>query len=291
MLQQLAPGQHYLDYGPVQMTISAFSGGQPLNGETISHVEAYVCRLMEELTDCLDVARLPVGKAVTAKKLPPFLGKMLAAVRVAGDTDLTPMAAVAGAFADAVADFLVRRNVSRVIVNNGGDIALRLNAREKVIVGLNPGLHGMGCSHTLDIGGNSCCKGIATSGLGGRSFTKGIASAVTVLAASSSLADACATSIANHTTTDEPGISRLPAEVLDPQTDIRGQLVTVGVSGLEPRAYEKALLSGIKRARQLLRKGIIMGVIICAGPYMSVLPKSLAGQLHWKWEMDQGVKE
>jgi len=285
VLQQINLGQHYLDYGPVQMTISAFSGGQPLNGGTIGHVEAYVCQLLEELTVCLDVARQPVGKAGTAKNLPPVLLKMLAATRAAGDNDLTSMAAVAGAFADAVADFLVRQNASRIIVNNGGDIALRLTAGENVMIGLNPSLNGSGCSHALKIGENSCCGGVATSGLGGRGFTKGIASAVTVLAGSSSLADACATSIANHTTIDDPAVSRLPAEVLDPQTDIRGRLVTVGVSALEPGAYEKALLAGIGRARQLLRGDIIMGVIICAGPYMSVLPESLVGQLHWRGEM------
>jgi ApbE superfamily uncharacterized protein (UPF0280 family) len=152
------------------------------------------------------------------------------------------------------------------------------------MVGLMPGLNGSDCSHALKIEGNSCCSGVATSGLGGRGFTKGVASAVTVLAGSSSLADACATSIANHTTIDDPAVLRLPAEVLDPLTDIRGQLITVGVSALEPRAYEKAILAGIGRARQLLQRGIIMGVIICAGPYMSVLPESLVGQLYWKRE-------
>ncbi len=274
----MGSGKYYLDYGPVQMTISAFADGQPLDGE-ILQVERYVHDLLEELAACLDVAKRPLTAQDSVKKLPKILKSMNAAVMVAEDTALTPMAAVAGAFADAVADFLVVKNATRVIVNNGGDIALRLAAGDSAVVGLQSDLDGRNFSHTFRVEGTSNCRGIATSGLGGRGFTKGIASAVTVLAKSSRVADACATSIANWTTVDDPAVLRLPAAVLEPQSDIKEQLVTVGCSSLEPQAYLRALQGGMARAGQLLQDRIILGAAIFAGTYMSVLPESFAAQI------------
>jgi ApbE superfamily uncharacterized protein (UPF0280 family) len=61
---------------------------------------------------------------------------MLESVRAVGDARLTPMAAVAGTIADGVADFLFSRGMTKVIVNNGGDIAVRLKAPNAVRVGL-----------------------------------------------------------------------------------------------------------------------------------------------------------
>ncbi len=284
MLQKLGPGRFYLDYGPVQMAVSAFAGRRPLE-EALQKVEVYVQGLLQELTDCLALARqLPREMSLSPsppvlESLPPVLQEMIGAVSLSGDPDLTPMAAVAGAFADSVADFLVEQGATRVIVNNGGDIALRLEAGEEpVVVGLKPDLAQGGCSHTFQLRAESGLQGIATSGLGGRGFTLGIASAVTVVAGKASVADACATSLANSTNLDHPAIVRLPAEKLDPRTDIRGQLVTVRVAGLEPRAYRQALQAGIGAARQLLERGVIGGVAICAGPYISVLPSSFAAQ-------------
>lgn len=264
--------------------------GRALEQE-IMQAEKFVHKLLEELMPCLEPAKRPLGEADTfSATLPPVLLAMYAAVKASGDFTLTPMAAVAGSFADAVADFLVGLGAARVIVNNGGDIALRLSAgAEPVVVGLNPGLQDKGCSHTFSVEADSGIRGIATSGLGGRGFTLGVASAVTVLAQCSSVADACATSIANSTTVNHPAIVRMPAEKLDPQTDIRGQLVTVAVPSLELKAYEEALQSGITRAQQLLDRGIIGGAAICAGPYMSVIPPSFAARIKRKDDNLPGV--
>ncbi len=279
MLQKIAEGKYYLDYGPVQMTISACSNDRAFE-QDILQTESYVHKLLEELTVCLDMAKRPLkGKQFDVISLPKILKSMVIAVKAAGDINLTPMAAVAGAFADAVADYLITLNATRVIVNNGGDIALRLAAEDSVVVGLQSDLNDRNCSHTFRIDGNSNCRGIATSGLGGRGFTKGIASAVTVLANSSSVADACATSLANQTTVDDPAVIKLPSEMMDPQSDIKGQLVTVGCPSLEPLSYYRALQGGTERARQLLQEGTILGAAIFTGPYMSVLPESLAAQV------------
>ena len=274
----MGAGRYYLDYGPVQMTIAAFANGQPMH-EEILQTERYVHELLAELTVFLDVAKRLLTAQDSERDLPGILKSMLAAVKAAGDTTLTPMAAVAGTFADAVADFLVKKNATWVIVNNGGDIALRLAAGDRAVVGLQSELDKRNCSHTFSIDGTSNCRGIATSGLGGRGFTRGIASAVTVLAESSSLADACATSIANWTTVDDPAVIRLPAGALDPQSDIKEQMITVECSTLRTGAYLKAFQGGVKRAGELLQEGTILGAAIFTGPYLSVLPQSFAAQI------------
>ena len=76
-------------------------------------------------------------------------------------------------------------------------------------------------------------RGIATSGRHGRSFSLGIADAVTVLAKTASQADAAATIIANAVDLPgHPGIVRLPANELQPDSDLGARLVTRGVGAL-----------------------------------------------------------
>ena len=73
-------------------------------------------------------------------------------------------------------------------------------------------------------------RGIATSGWRGRSFSLGIADAVTVLADRAAMADAAATIIANAV--DLPGhpcVVRVPARDLAPDSDLGELLVTQGV--------------------------------------------------------------
>ncbi len=74
--------------------------------------------------------------------------------------------------------------------------------------------------------------GVTTSGVGGRSLTRGIASAVTVLAANASVADAAATAIANACFVEDDRIIQVPAEKIDPNTDLTGIRVTTEVGPL-----------------------------------------------------------
>ena len=87
--------------------------------------------------------------------------------------------------------------LDRAYVNNGGDIALHLADGEQFTVGLmdRPDRHGL--MRTMIIDADDPARGIATSGRHGRSFSLGIADAVTVLARTASQADAAATIIAN----------------------------------------------------------------------------------------------
>ena len=87
--------------------------------------------------------------------------------------------------------------LTRAYVNNGGDIALHLTDKQRFKIGLVdrpdcPSLFG-----TTEIREEDDIRGIATSGYLGRSFSLGIAEAVTVLARTAAMADAAATVIAN----------------------------------------------------------------------------------------------
>ena len=76
-------------------------------------------------------------------------------------------------------------------------------------------------------------RGVATSGWRGRSFSLGIADAVTVFAGTAAVADAAATLIANAVDLPgHPAFARAPARRCDPQSDLGERLVTVDVGPL-----------------------------------------------------------
>jgi len=129
---------------------------------------------------------------------------------------------VAGSIADAVADWLFNRGLSRVIVNNGGDIAIRLAENETARVGVRTKVESPVISYMVELSSRHPSWGVNTSGLGGRSLTRGVASAVTAFARTSSLADAAATSVANACFAKDDTIVQAMAQEVDPHTDIRG---------------------------------------------------------------------
>jgi hypothetical protein len=186
--------------------------------------------------------------------------RMTAAVApYASEYFITPMAAVAGAVAEEIlAAMLGAAELSRAYVNDGGDIALHLTADEKFVVGMverpdRPSLFG-----TLTITSENPVRGIATSGWRGRSFSLGIADAVTVLADRAAAADAAATIIANAV--DLPGypaIIRVPACELAPDSDLGDRLVTQSVGELAVREVNQALAAGLHTAESLRRIGLI----------------------------------
>jgi ApbE superfamily uncharacterized protein (UPF0280 family) len=186
---------------------------------------------------------------------------MIDSVTAIGDDDLTPMAAVAGTIADAVADWLYERGATRVIVDNGGDIAIRLSPGEHATVGVRPQITSPLISHVINLK-SGLSWGVATSGLGGRSFTRGIASAVTVLAANASVADAAATSVANACIVDAPYLVQLPAEEMDPHSDLTGIRVTVASGLLSSEKIGLAVRRAGRKAENFSRRNIIIGAFI-----------------------------
>ena len=182
----------------------------------------------------------------------------------AADHFITPMAAVAGSVAEEVLGAMaVAAQLDRAYVNNGGDIALYLADGEQFTVGLMDRLDDHGLMRTMVIRADDPTRGVATSGRHGRSFSLGIADAVTVLARTASQADAAATIIANAVDLPgHPAIVRCPAQDLQPDSDLGARLVTRDVGGLSDVEIEDALEAGADKARQLLAAGLIDGAAL-----------------------------
>jgi ApbE superfamily uncharacterized protein (UPF0280 family) len=182
----------------------------------------------------------------------------------AADHFITPMAAVAGSVAEEIlGSMLAAAPLDRAYVNNGGDIALHLAGSEQFTVGLldRPDRHGL--MRTTVIDADDPARGIATSGRHGRSFSLGIADAVTVLARTASQADAAATIIANAVDLPgHPAIVRCPANELQPDSDLGARLVTCDVGALGESEIDDALRAGVGRAQQLLAAGLIEGAAL-----------------------------
>jgi ApbE superfamily uncharacterized protein (UPF0280 family) len=187
--------------------------------------------------------------------------KMIRSVLVV-DEELTPMAAVAGTIADGVATFLFQRGMTRVIVNNGGDVAIRTGSDVSVNVGIRPDLARSEITDIVTLGNERSFWGVATSGLEGRSLTQGVASAVTIFAGSASIADAAATSVANESYVKDKTVIQKRAEELDEQTDIPGIAVTIQAGPFTERKKDLALSRAMKKAEQLIKKGFIFGAYI-----------------------------
>jgi ApbE superfamily uncharacterized protein (UPF0280 family) len=177
----------------------------------------------------------------------------------AADCFITPMAAVAGSVAEEILGaMLAAAQLDRAYVNNGGDIALHLGEGEQFTVGLMDRPDHDGVMQTMVIDARDGARGIATSGRHGRSFSLGIADAVTVLARTASQADAAATVIGNAV--DLPGhcaIQREPANSLQPDSDLGSRLVTREVGALSPAEIAAALDAGATCARQWFSAGLI----------------------------------
>jgi ApbE superfamily uncharacterized protein (UPF0280 family) len=172
---------------------------------------------------------------------------------------ITPMAAVAGAVAEEILGAMMdAASLERAYVNNGGDIALHLGRGEHFTVGLVDRPDRLGLMKTTIIDFGDPARGIATSGRHGRSFSLGIADAVTVLARTAAQADAAATIIANAVDLPgHPAILRCPAHDLQPDSDLGARLVTRDVGALSHREIEEALEAGANMARALLGRGLI----------------------------------
>ena len=193
----------------------------------------------------------------------PVAARMRRAVAAFGEVFVTPMAAVAGAVADEV--LAAMRGVDGLdaaYVNNRGDIALMVTPARPLDIGVVTALRTAGLGAGLHVDAAAGIGGVATSGWDGRSFSLGIADAVTVLATDAATADAAATLIANAVDADDPAIRRVPARALDPDSDLGERLVTVAVERLSPTAVEAALAAGAARARSFLADGRILGALI-----------------------------
>jgi ApbE superfamily uncharacterized protein (UPF0280 family) len=260
-ISRLADGKRlHLQDGPIDLIIQAF-GTRHETGRAYDAAAARMDTLLDQL--CAEISLL--RRAAPQPLRGPVAQRMNAAVLAFCAKDfITPMAAVAGAVADEVlAAMLAAAELDRAYVNNGGDIALHLAPGACFTAGMvtRPDRPRLDAQLVIEAGAPT--RGIATSGWSGRSFSLGIADAVTVTAASAAAADAAATMIANATNLPwHPAISRAPACTIDPQSDLRDRLVTVAVGPLTESDKSQALSAGSALARNYLAAGLITGAAL-----------------------------
>jgi ApbE superfamily uncharacterized protein (UPF0280 family) len=162
--------------------------------------------------------------------------------------------------------------LTRAYVNNGGDIALHLSSGQCFTVGLVAHVDPPTLAGKTVVDAESTVRGIATSGRHGRSFSLGIADAVTVLARTASQADAAATMIANAVDLPgHPGIVRVPACDIQPDNDLGERLVTRDVAPLVHDEVTMALERGAVYACELLSRGLIEGAALCLQGEMQIV--------------------
>jgi uncharacterized protein len=263
-IRLLADGRRlHLQDGPIDLIVEAHGRATNVRAAYDAAARRFT-GLLDELCDELkllrqaaDPVRCPLHGAVARR--------MHAAVApFAADHFITPMAAVAGAVAEEILGAMMRQaRLDRAYVNNGGDIALHLAQGERFAVGLIDRPDPQGVMRTTVIDADDPSRGIATSGRHGRSFSLGIADAVTVLARTASQADAAATIIANAVDLPgHPAILRVPAHDLQPDSDLGARLVTRGVGELSDEDVAAALDAGVARAHALLAAGLIEGATL-----------------------------
>ena len=265
---RLLPGKTprlHLQDGPIDIILLA-------DGETQAVEAAYraasrrFASILDELCTELPLLRAPV-RSGTPWPRGPIARRMRAAVEpMTRFGCITPMAAVAGAVAEEVlAAMLAEASLRRAAVNNGGDIALHLAPGEAIRIGMvaRPELRAVDLFGTLTISDADEVRGLATSGRHGRSFSLGIADAVTVLARTAAAADAAATVIANAVDLPgHPGIRRCPASALQPDSDLGDTPVTRDVAALTSAETDAALRRGLHRAEDLRAEGLIIGAAL-----------------------------
>jgi ApbE superfamily uncharacterized protein (UPF0280 family) len=253
----------HLQDGPIDLVIEASGGEAEVRAAHDAAARRFTGLLDELCGELVELRRPadPVGcrlKGVVARRMHSAVAPF------AADQFITPMAAVAGSVAEEILGAMLEvARLERAYVNNGGDIALHLTDEERFTVGLmdRPDRHGL--MRTIAIEADDPARGIATSGRHGRSFSLGIADAVTVLARAASQADAAATIIANAVDLPgHPAIIRCPANDLQPDSDLGARLVTRHVGDLREDEVDDALGAGASRARQLLAAGLIEGAAL-----------------------------
>jgi ApbE superfamily uncharacterized protein (UPF0280 family) len=249
----------HLQHGPIDLVIEAVGADATRAYEqAVARFQDVLSVLVTELVEL----RQPLGAAHPLFR-GPVARRMAAACWPYRDVFITPMAAVAGSVADEIlAAMLDGTQLTKVYVNNGGDIAFHVAPGEslRAAVVCNPDLPHLDAIATLTAALPS--RGIATSGWRGRSFSLGIADAVTVLANTAAQADAAATIIANAVTVDHDAVERRPAHVLRDDSDLGAIPVTVSVGTLPIFAISEALSAGMARAQDLRRSGLIQAAFL-----------------------------
>ena len=263
-IARLADGRRlHLQDGPIDLIVEARGSEVNLRAAYGAAVQRFtglldeLCKELPLLRQAADPARCLLRGTVARRMhdaVAPF----------ASEHFITPMAAVAGSVAEEILGVMLQSApLEQAYVNNGGDIALHLADGEHFTVGLAERPDAPALMRTMVVHADDPSRGVATSGRHGRSFSLGIADAVTVLARTASQADAAATIIANAVDLPgHPAIVRCPAHDLQPDSDLGAHLVTRDVGELTGHEIQHALESGAACARKLLAAGLIDGAAL-----------------------------
>jgi uncharacterized protein len=262
-INKLSGDRTHLHHGPIDIVLKAWGTPEAVRAATRAATRAFPL-ILPTLAEELKELRKPISKQPKVKG--SIARGMVAACEPFADVYVTPMAAVAGSVAEGLMELMLKAApLDKAYVNDGGDIALHLTQGHSLTFGVAgdftggklPKLNGqVVITHDMGI------KGIATSGAQGRSFSLGIADSVTVLASSASLADVAATLIANAVNVDGPTIERIPANELDPDTDLGKLLVTSDIGKLTTEQIEVALDAGAAVAETYLKRGLLAGAVL-----------------------------
>ena len=253
----------HLQDGPIDLIVEAHGTETNLRAAYRAAIRRFT-GLLDELCDELRLLRQAADPRACSLKGAVARRMHAAVAPFAAEHFITPMAAVAGGVAEEILGAILKEaSLDRAYVNNGGDIALHLGEGQQFTVGLLDRPDRFGLMRTMVITAGDVSRGVATSGRHGRSFSLGIADAVTVLARSAAQADAAATIIANAVDLPgHPAIVRCPAQDLQPDSDLGARLVTREVGWLSEFEIAAALFAGCEKARTLLAAGLIDGAIL-----------------------------
>lgn len=287
----LPDGRLHLHDGPIDLILEA-------DGSPVAVKAAYqeatqrFTSVLDELCTELPALRLPSRSTSRIFRSPVARRMEQSVARYADHMFITPMAAVAGSVADEILSCVrkaVDQGLTRLSVNNGGDIALWLAEGEAMNIALVNRPDQPSIFARTRIRSDDLIGGIATSGAPGRSFSLGIADAVTVLARTAAEADAAATVIANAVDCpDDPRVHRAAARTLQPDSDLGDLLVTRHVEPLDKTSIAAALSKGVVVAEDLLHRDLIAGAALhlqgetrVAAPHGLVLPSEPGSRMEY----------
>ncbi len=254
-----------LHAGPIDLLIRAWGTPQAVAAAYQAAHQAFA-PILPTLCAELPLLRTPLPSPCPTG---PVARAMHAAVGPYAAHQVTPMAAVAGAVADHVLTAMTAAApLDRAFVNNRGDIAVHIAPGQSLRCALvtdvaAPALDGAFTLHAANPSRGIATSGRAGPGQGGRSFSFGIADSVTILARTAAAADAAATIVANAVDLPHhPAITRVPACVIDPDSDLGDRRITWHVGPLTPAEIAMSLDAGRLVAEALLRAGLIEGAVL-----------------------------
>lgn len=269
----------HLQAGPIDLLIRAWGTPHAVAQAYEAAYQAFA-PILPALCAELPLLRTPLPSPCPTG---PVARAMHAAVGPYAAHQITPMAAVAGAVADHVLTAMTAAvPLDRAFVNNRGDIAVHLAPGQSLRCGLVTALAAPALDGAFHLHAAYPSRGIATSGRacrdqGGRSFSFGIADSVTILARNAAAADAAATVVANAVDLPHhPAIVRVPANTIDPDSDLGDRRITWHVGSLTPAEVAVSLDAGRAVAEALVQAGLIDGAVLALrGRIVAHLPALL----------------